>query len=269
MIAIPIALGLLCAMLVNGLADNLAREEDVPFPAMFLPRCSYCDAQRKVRDWSAIFSNLFQSGRCLRCGAPRPFRDLLVEAILWVGLPAIWMTGTSDVLGLLIGGWILSAFLLFTVIDFEHRLVAVEAVALVSLILLLEGWILGTDNLIRMLEGGLVGFAVFLLFYFFGKFLAGLLNLGQGIEPLGFGDVILAALVGFVTGWPAILLAIFVSIILGGMAGLGLSVFSLLKKSPLQNATMAYGPYLLVAGLLVYFFGGQILGGVMNIFNVF
>ncbi len=265
MIAIPIVLGLLCGVLVNGLADNLIREENVSLPSLFLPRCTYCDAPRKVRDWSAVFSNLFQSGRCLRCGAPRPFRDLLVEAILWIGWLAIWLTLKDNPHGFLISGLILSTFLLFTAIDFEHRLVVVEGVALVSLLLLLDGWILGPENLFRMLSGGIIGFTVFLLLFFLGRFLAGLLNLGQGIEPLGFGDVILAALVGFVTGWPAILLAIFVSIFLGGIVGLGLSVFSILKKSPLQNATMAYGPYLLMAGLLVYFFGGQFLGGVMNI----
>lgn len=269
MIAIPIILGLLCGVLVNGLADNLIREEDVPLRSLFLPRCTYCDSPRKVGDWSAVFSSLFHSGSCLRCGAPRPFRDLLVEAILWVGLPAVWLTGTNNVHALLVGGLILSMFTLFTVIDFEHRFVVIEAVALVSVLLLLDGWILGTESLVRMLEGGGAGFAIFLLLFFLGRFLAGIFRLGQGIEPLGFGDVILAALVGFVTGWPAVLLAIFVSVFLGGIAGLVLSVFSIFKRSPLQNATMAYGPYLLMAGLLVYFYGGQFLGGVMDVLAVF
>jgi leader peptidase (prepilin peptidase)/N-methyltransferase len=269
MIVLPLVLGLAAAVLVNGLADNLVREEDMPLSALFLPRCAYCDSPRKLRDWSAVFSTLFQSGRCLRCGAPRRFRDLLTEGILWIGWPAIWLAGKGDLHGLLIGGWILSTFLLFTVIDFESRFVVVETVALAALVLLLDGWIRGNGTLIRMLIGGGAGFAVFLLFFILGRLLAALLRLGRGIEPLGFGDVILAALVGLVTGWPAILLALFVSVFLGGIVGMVLLVASIFKKSPLQYATMAYGPYLLIAGLLMYFYGGQFLGGLLDVFRVF
>jgi leader peptidase (prepilin peptidase)/N-methyltransferase len=269
MIVLPWVLGLIASVLVNGLADNLVREEDMPLSTLFLPRCAYCDAPRKFRDWSAVFSTLFQSGRCLRCGAPRRFRDLLTEGILWAGWPAVWLAAKGDLHGMLIGGWILSTFLLFAVIDFETRFVVVETVALAALVLLLDGWIQGNGTLIRMLTGGAAGFAVFLLFFFLGRLLAALLRLGQGVEPLGFGDVILAALVGLVTGWPAILLALFVSVFLGGIVGLGVLAASLFKKNPVEHATMAYGPYLLAAGLLMYFYGGQFLGGLIDVFQDF
>jgi hypothetical protein len=42
-----------------------------------------------------------------------------------------------------------------------------------------------------------------------------------------------------------------------------------IKKSPLKNATMAYGPYLLMAGVLIYFFGTPFLGGILNILGAF
>jgi prepilin signal peptidase PulO-like enzyme (type II secretory pathway) len=269
MILLPIFLGLVCAVLVNGLADNLTREEEpAPF-ASLVPRCSYCDSPRKARDLSAVASNLFFGGRCLRCGAPRPFRDLLVESILLAGFPVIWLTGRTAANEFMIGGLILAAFLLFTVVDFEHRLVAVEAVGLVSLLLIVDAWFLGTNRLLAVLEGGLAGFAVFLILFFLGKILAFLFRLGEGTEPLGFGDVLLAALVGFAVGWPAVLLAMFVSIFLGGLIGVVLLAASSLRNNPLQTATMAYGPYLLIAGMLVYFYGGPFLGGLLNIASGF
>lgn len=265
MIVIAVVLGLVGAVLVNGLADNLIREEDIPIHSAWIPRCRYCDSPRKFLDWSAVVSSLFFSGACRRCSAPRPFRDLLVEALLWIGFPVIWMTGATGARAFLIGGLIFSAFILFTIVDLEHRLVVVEAVGLVSLILILGNWITGVDGLLHSLGGGLAGFGIFLFLFLLGKLLAGLFKLGQGTEPLGFGDVILAALVGFATGWPAILLAIFASIFLGGIIGLIFALFTLIKRSPLQTATMAYGPYLMISGLLVYFYGTPFLGGIINL----
>ncbi len=269
MIAIPILLGVLCAVWVNGLADNLLREENAPLSLAAVPRCTYCDSPRKFPDWSAVVSNLFFSGGCLRCGAPRPFRDLLVEAVLWVGIPTVWMTRQPGWHDLLIGGFVLSAFVLFAVIDFEHRSVAIEAVGLVSLIFLLDAGTRGADLLLRALGGGLGGFLIFMVLFFLGRALAGLFHLGHGVEPLGFGDVILAALVGFVVGWPGILLASMVSVVLGGIAGLLLLVVSLVKRRSLKSATMAYGPYLLIAGVLVFFYGGVFVDGLRSFIERF
>jgi leader peptidase (prepilin peptidase)/N-methyltransferase len=269
MILLAAVLGWIFAVTVNGLADNLLREEAVPLREALIPRCGYCDAPRKVLDWSAVFSTLFFSGRCRRCGAPRPLRDLLVEAVLWIGLPLIWVIGNGSLHSLLIGDVILSAGVLFSVIDLEHRFVAVEAVALVSLALVLDGWTYGMGTLLTVLAGGLAGFVIFLVLFLLGKLIGLVFRLGAEIEPLGFGDVILAALVGFITGWPSILLAIFVSIFLGGVFGLGYLVIGLVKRSAMKNATMAYGPYLLMAGLLVYFFGTPFLGGIVNLMAAF
>jgi leader peptidase (prepilin peptidase)/N-methyltransferase len=269
MILIAVLLGWIFAVAVNGLADNLLREDDVPLRWVCIPRCQYCDSPRKMPDWSAILSTLFFSGRCLRCSAPRPLRDLAAEALLWLGVPIIWMIGRPDAHALFTGGVILSACLLFTILDFEHRAVLVESVALVSLALLLDGLTSGTEIPLRMLLGGLGGFSIFMLLFLLGKLLAVMFRIGGDIEPLGFGDVILAAFVGFITGWPAILLAIFVSIFLGGIAGVGLVIIMSVKRSSLNNATMAYGPYLLMAGLLIYFFGTPFLGGILNLLNAF
>ncbi|MBN2085027.1 MAG: prepilin peptidase [Anaerolineales bacterium] len=269
MILLAVVLGWISAVVVNGLADNLLREEAWSLRSGWIPRCQYCDSPRKFLDWSAVISTLFFSGRCRRCSAPRPLRDLLTEAFLWLGFPLILTTGRADIHALLTGGMILSAGILFSIIDFEHRAVIGEAVLFVSLALLLDGLTYGVDYPIRMLIGGLTGFAVFLLLFLLGKALAFLFGIGHDIEPLGFGDVILAAFIGIITGWPAILLAIFVSIFLGGFAGLGMALILAVRRSPLKNATMAYGPYLLTAGLLIFFFGTPFLGGILNILSAF
>jgi leader peptidase (prepilin peptidase)/N-methyltransferase len=261
--------GLFVSILVNGLADNLPATEDRPFPSPFLPRCGYCGSIRKTRDLSAVFSNLFESGRCLRCGAPRPFRDLSVEAALMVFLPAVWLLGKTGVGDIFWAGYVVAVFLLFLIVDFEHRYVLGEVVGLAALVLVLAAGLKGYPALLRILEGGIAGFLIFLFLFLLGRLFSWIFHLGQGIEPLGFGDVILAGLVGIATGWPAVLLAILLSVILAGLAGMILLILSVAKGESAGTATMAYGPYLLVSGLVVYFYAGPFLGWVLTGLTVF
>lgn len=260
---------LMVSIILNGLGDNLPATDNRPFPSNLFPACGYCGSMRKARDLLAVGSTLFQSGRCLRCGAPRPFRDLLVEALLMISFPALWLFGMTSVPEILLSGFILSTFLLFLIIDFEHRYVLGGVVGLVSLVLLLCGLLRGFSSLVWMVEGGVAGLLIFLVLYLLGWLMGKIFHIGHGIEPLGFGDVILAALVGIVTGWPAVLMAVFLSIFIAGIAGIILLFFSAVRRMPLRNATMAYGPYLLISGLMVHFFGGALVEWIVNSMTVF
>jgi leader peptidase (prepilin peptidase)/N-methyltransferase len=257
-------LGLLAAVLVNGLADNLPILDPRPFVALWIPRCHYCASSRKTLDVSSILANLFGSGRCLRCGAPRPFRDLVVEAVLMIALPVFWLLGRTGALDLFWAAFVFAAFLLFLIIDFEHRSVFGEVVGLASLVLIALGALRGYPAFLRTLGGGIAGFLIFLFLYLLGKLLGRLFHLGEGIEPLGLGDVFLAGLVGFAAGWPAVLAAVLCSILLAGVVGLILLAVTFLKGESPRNATMAYGPYLLISGLIVCFYGGPFLEWILN-----
>ncbi len=108
--------------------------------------------------------------------------------------------------------------------------------------------------------GGIAGFLIFLFLYWLGGLLGRLFHLGQGIEPLGFGDVILAGLVGVAAGWPSILAAVLLSILLAGSSRIDLTDrFDFQRGNRRGNATMAYGPYLMISGLMICFYGGPFL----------
>jgi leader peptidase (prepilin peptidase)/N-methyltransferase len=144
-----------------------------------------------------------------------------------------------------------------------------EVVGLAALVLILAGGLQGFPALLRILEGGIAGFLIFLFLFLLGRVMGWIFHFGQGIEPLGFGDVILAGLVGVATGWPAVLMAILLSIILAGIAGMILLTVSLAKGETAGNATMAYGPYLLISGLIVYFYAGPFLNWILNGLTLF
>ena len=67
-------------------------------------------------------------------------------------------------------------------------------------------------------------------------------------EVLGFGDVKLAAFMGFLLGWPAIVDAVFIGVVVGAVAAIGVGVWQRSLK-----ATFAYGPYLAMGALVMLY----------------
>jgi leader peptidase (prepilin peptidase)/N-methyltransferase len=67
-------------------------------------------------------------------------------------------------------------------------------------------------------------------------------------EVLGFGDVKLAAFMGFLLGWPAIVDAVFLGVLVGAIAAIAVGVWHRSLK-----ATFAYGPYLAMGALAMLY----------------
>ena len=123
--------------------------------------------------------------------------------------------------------------------DLEHRLildrVIFPAMALAAIVsLFAQPWWAG-------LATGLAAGALFLFLSVAG---ATLLR----AEVLGFGDVKLAAFMGFLLGWPAIVDACFIGVLVGAIAAVGVGVW---KRS--MRATFAYGPYLALGALVMLY----------------
>ena len=65
-----------------------------------------------------------------------------------------------------------------------------------------------------------------------------------GRGAMGLGDVKLAAALGALLGFPLVLIAVFIGVISGGLAAIGLVIAGRGKR----GSTMAYGPYLALGG---------------------
>jgi len=123
--------------------------------------------------------------------------------------------------------------------DFEHRLildrVMFPAMALAVVVsLFAQPWWAGVAT-------GVVAGALFAFLAFAGAAIF-------KAEALGFGDVKLAAFMGFLLGWPAIVQALFYGVFLAGVVSIGIIVW---KRS--MKGTIAYGPYLAAGALIVLF----------------
>ncbi len=130
--------------------------------------------------------------------------------------------------------WIYAAFLLTVlVIDFEHRRVLNIMVGPAAVVALVISFLPQTPSLQSALTGGAVGLGLFMLVY--------LLSRGH----LGMGDVKLAGLIGLMLGYPAVINALVVGILLGAGAALVL----LATRRSTRKSTMAYAPYLSLGAL--------------------
>jgi leader peptidase (prepilin peptidase)/N-methyltransferase len=123
--------------------------------------------------------------------------------------------------------------------DLEHRLildrVIFPAMALAVLASLLDQpWWAGIAT----------GLGAGLLFLFLSIAGATLLR----ADVLGFGDVKLAAFMGFLLGWPAIVDACFIGVAVGAVAAIGVGIWHRSLK-----ATFAYGPYLAMGALVMLY----------------
>jgi len=116
-------------------------------------------------------------------------------------------------------------------------------------------WWLGDwqDGLI----GAVAGYGIFWL-------VARVFLLATGREGMGYGDFKLLAMLGAFMGWQALPFIIFASSLVGAVAG---SVFLMLSKRGFR-AEIPYGPYLALAGMAWFVWGGDILLWYMGITGV-
>jgi leader peptidase (prepilin peptidase) / N-methyltransferase len=220
------ALQILISILTGWLAGGLGNWAADTLPAWGKVENAGVDLASLPRYWA-----LGRGG----AGLPHPRRALLLTLVM-VGA----FVGTGLLLGarpwLLAVGWLYVAFLLTVlVIDLEERRVLNVMVGPATVVVALLSFAPGTPAPVSALLGGAVGFGAFLL----------LAMLGRG--ALGFGDVKLAGLIGLMTGYPHVITALVLGIVLGGVAAIVL----LLSRRATRKSTMAYAPYLAMGAIFV------------------
>jgi len=174
----------------------------------------------------------------------------------------IWISPPSK-LGYLPGMLLITYFGVVFLIDMEHRLILHPTSIFGSVL----GLIVGTAShgITATLLGGLGGFLIMLGFYYFGVWFARIrtkrmLAAGQEAddeESLGAGDVILAAILGLMLGWPLIWFCLLLGILLGGFFSLLLVLWLVVTRKYGKNALMLfipYGPYFIISAFLIIFF---------------
>jgi leader peptidase (prepilin peptidase)/N-methyltransferase len=237
-----VILGWLLGSLINYLADVL------PYTRRLTPAaCFGCARPRPIMEYL-----LMQP--CKVCGQQRRMRAWTVQVLAVVITLVLWFYPFSRV-GFWVGTILLTYFGVVAVIDIEHRLILYMESAAGAVIGFFAG--LGLHGFVPTLMGGLAGLAIMAGLYLLGWALARLFGKlrGQPIEEeaLGFSDILLCGVLGLILGWPGIAVGVFSTIFIAGAGSLIILLSQVFRRNYQPFAPVAYGPYLLLAAVLLLY----------------
>ena len=253
-IVIFVLLGMAVASFLNVCCDRLPAGGSLVYPPS---HCPACQRRLAIKYLIPVFSYLWLRGRCRYCRAPIPRRILWVEiatAVLF-GF-ACWHYGLS--IELAIALFYICLFIMILVIDLEHGLilnkVVYPAAAVALLISIFFSIFLPQLEIVPHIAqagiGGGIGLVVFLLVVLISR------------GGMGWGDVKLAALIGLVIGFPLIIVALLMGIILGGLV----AVLLLTLKIKRRKEAIPFGPFLSLATIVTLLWGSDILNWYLGLF---
>lgn len=259
MIVLYALLGLLVGAAINVGADQLPRWRRI----RGAPFCPHCEQPRPPWSWLSILAYMRFKPQCPQCGAPLSWRHPLVELGTAALFACLWYRfGQTGEMALLLLYTIYSTILaLILVIDLEHKLILHVVIYPAWAVALLGSLVHPIPYFYRLaLVGGLLGFGLLWLVYLMGELFVRVTSKARG-KPVnavafGYGDVNLGGFIGLIVGFPAVLSALLIAVLLGGLAGMLYWVVRalILRRYSLFTA-IPYGPYLVIGALIVMFFG--------------
>ncbi|NJD03569.1 MAG: prepilin peptidase [Ruminiclostridium sp.] len=246
--------GLALGSFVNVLIYRVPEGKSIIAPPS---ACPSCGKRLSPLDLIPVVSWLLLMGKCRYCKARISPRYLFVELLTGAAVIGLFLKfGTS--FAFLAFTYLIVILIAIFFIDADHRIIPDELV-------------------IAGLAGGVIVMAYNILFpgqmiYGGGKWwlpLAGILS-GSGLlllvaiigmlvyrtdDAMGMGDVKLFAPIGMFLGWQLTLEALFLSIILAGIASLLLII--LRKKN--KKDTIPFGPFIVIGAYLCIILGWDII----------
>jgi prepilin signal peptidase PulO-like enzyme (type II secretory pathway) len=218
------------------------------------PRCPYCTALYHPVQWVAVVGFLTGQHRCRTCGKylriPRLIGEFYI-ALSWA-LLTYYYPGSSRLWLSLLASIPLAMVI---VTDLEAKLIPNIIILPSIAVMLVLGTVLGPAlpgleswHWWDTLAGALVGFASLRILIWIGVAL-----FGEG--ALGEGDMTLATYVGAIVGFPIIVEALILTVVMGGI---GAIVVLIAKRGSLKSA-MPYGPFIALGASVCMLWGAAIL----------
>lgn len=224
--------------------------------------CPECKHELSSKDLVPIFSWLMLGGRCRYCNHPISWQYPLVEAstaALFVLSYIFWpydLVGSSNIIAFAFWLMFLVGFVALIIYDLKYLIlpnIIILPMAVIAIIgLIIELMIKQDASLLKnAVIGLLIGGGLFYILF----------QVSRGAW-IGGGDVKLGFLLGFLVGgpWPALLM-LFLASLLGTIYSLPL----VLSKKLKPNSKIPFGPFLIVAAIIVQLFGSAIINWYTNV----
>lgn len=238
---ITVVLGCVIGSFLNVLIDRLPKGETV------VRGRSHCDHCQHILSWYElipIFSYLLQGGRCRKCHNKLSLQYPLIEMVagLGFGLLYVYLGGAQifesavGILRYIASAAVFCSLLVVTVSDIKYFIVPDAMVitgligAMLNLLTVNPVWPALVPAVLSALGAGLFFLALFLI------------TKGKG---MGFGDVKLVFVIGLVTGFPGIVLALYTAFLTGAAA----SVILIIGGKKTLKSIVPFGPFLIIGAV--------------------
>lgn len=239
-------LGIAIGSFLNVCIDRLPARKSLVYPPS---SCDACQHRLSPQELIPVFSYLWLRGRCRYCHTHIPQRVFWVElgtGLLFAFL--YWNYGLSIEFAII--AFYSCLFIVLALIDLEHKLILNRIVYPSIVVVLIIDALLPQPGIIKGVIGGAIGFGLLLI----------LAIVSRG--GMGWGDVKMAALIGLVTGFPLVFIALLIGIILGGLVA-GILLLLKIKK---RKESIPFGPFLSLSTMLTLLWGNDILNWYLSSF---
>ena len=235
--AVVFVLGVCAGSFLNVLIDRLPKGETVTRGR------SHCDHCKKTPRWYELIpliSYLVQGGRCRRCRKPLSAAYPVTELVTGIGFAAVfWATGGTESLTALVpllrltGSLIIfSSLLVITGADLKYYII--PDVMVISGFAGAGLMVLPAADPVNLMTRVFTGLAAGTFFYALRA-----ITRGRG---MGLGDVKLALLMGFLTGYPGIVMALYAAFLTGALV----SVILVIGGRHSLQSIVPFGPFLIL-----------------------
>lgn len=221
--------------------------------------CDFCQQELAWFDNIPLLSFFVLKGKSRCCGRELSISHPVIE-VLTGSLFVWWYWGWSfffhltqtpfRVLQLTFWLAVGIILLMIVVIDFAYMVIPDELVGLLVLLALAYRVVLTAGGIMEGMD-----FIYLLVSAVAASAALGALWLGTKGKGIGLGDVKLAAPLALLVGWPNILVALFMSFMVGAVVGVGLLATGQAKL----GQPIPFGPFLVIGTLIALVFGTDLI----------
>lgn len=254
-------IGIFFGSFLNVIIDRLPFGRSIVYPPS---HCPYCKHRLGFKDLVPIVSFFYLDGKCAYCkeriSLYYPIVEILTGIVfstsvyIVVGQNVDFFVSQLSILWNLLYLWIiLSILIVVFFIDLKYGVIPFRVVFFGLIFLTLNYVTLFVTNdylsILQYLLAGIVIFLLFLALFLFSK--------GRAI---GFGDVFFSLFMGYLLGFPRVIIAVYLSFLTGAFISL---ILVLAKKKKMRGGTIPFGPFLVFGTCVSLFWGNAILDWIL------
>lgn len=238
-------IGLCVGSFLNVVVDRPMKRRSIIFGRS---ACDFCHHELAWFDLIPLFSFILIQGRCRYChkklSLQYPLVELLTATLFFTAFYFLPLQYSQNYAFLLVVFGLLTSAIALFIADIKYQILPNGSMIFFAVFSFLLVFFTSSDSVFIRLGIAVASCLPFLLIFIFSKG-----------KAMGFGDVKLSFIIGYLLGFPAIIPALYIAFLTGAIAGI---ILILGRKVRFHGGTIAFGPFLLVGTALGLIWGNYL-----------